>query len=95
MRRETAWRNHSQLDASSAEDSFGDQVDRWVRNEQLRDSMVALTDGQRAAITTAFLADHTYSQAAELLELKLCTFKSRLHEGLVALRGALVVTPDT
>lgn len=95
VRREVAWRNHSQHDVSSSDDTFGEQLDQWARREHLRDSMVTLTDKQRAAITTAYLSDHTYSQSADLLELKMSTFKSRLHEGLVALRTAFLATPET
>lgn len=87
VRREVTWRSHCQLDlpADAADRHLAD----WERREVLRASMTSLSPGQRDALTTAFLGDHSYSQTAEILELKVCTLKSRIHEGLVAMRLVL------
>jgi RNA polymerase sigma-70 factor, ECF subfamily len=60
------------------------------RRKALRESLVALTPGEREAIETAFFLDLTYPEVATRLNQPLGTVKTRIRSGLEKLRHALV-----
>ncbi len=56
---------------------------------QLRIGLTSLTDLQREAILLAYFGGHTYREVSVLLALPLDAVKTRIRDGLIALRGRL------
>jgi RNA polymerase sigma-70 factor, ECF subfamily len=92
IRSETARRRREERDARSAADII-DNVQRQVEDlalgDEVRDAIAGLPEGERRAITLAYLAGHTYREVARLLDEPEGTIKSRIRSGLRRLRGPL------
>jgi RNA polymerase sigma-70 factor (ECF subfamily) len=58
--------------------------------EQVRDAVLQLPSGERAAIELAYFGGHTYREVAELLHEPEGTVKSRIRSGLRRMRDSLV-----
>lgn len=56
---------------------------------RVRTALAGLSDIRREALTLAFLTDHTYREASDLLQVPVPTFKSRVRDALLAIRPAL------
>ncbi|MET0420649.1 MAG: sigma-70 family RNA polymerase sigma factor [Acidimicrobiia bacterium] len=58
--------------------------------EQVRESMQALSAGEREAIELAYFGGHTYREVARILDQPEGTIKSRIRTGLTRLRTQLL-----
>ncbi|MBV8967128.1 MAG: sigma-70 family RNA polymerase sigma factor [Mycobacteriaceae bacterium] len=78
--------------AERAADVVADSV--IIRHERRRvtESLDALTDTQRECIELAYYGGLTYAQVSERLSANLATVKSRMRDGLRALRNCVGVT---
>lgn len=89
-RRDTAWSR----DAVCAP---GDETPERVLAEaevaEIRAALDRISEVRRQAVIYAFFSDHTYVQASSLLGIPLGTFKSRVRDGVRALRTVLAA-PD-
>ena len=63
---------------------------RWRESAAVREALMTLSDGERAAIELAYFGGHTYKEVAVLLEQPEGTVKSRIRSGLLRLRAALI-----
>ena len=72
-----------------AYDEVVDEVIDRLRHEQVRDCLDCLTALQRQAVMLAFYGGHTYREVADLLQVALPTFKSRMRDALIRLRDCL------
>ena len=67
-----------------------DHILRSADVEQIRLALPGLSAVRREAVTLAFYSGHTYAEASKILQVPLPTFKTRVRDGLLALRGRLV-----
>lgn len=74
-----------------AVDNVADAVVLSDERRQVNNCLDGLTDVQREAIEMAYYQGLTYSQVAERLAANLATVKSRMRDGLRALRNCLGV----
>ncbi|HEY2794021.1 MAG TPA: sigma-70 family RNA polymerase sigma factor [Micromonosporaceae bacterium] len=65
----------------------GNDVDRFVLVQSVRDALRSLTPEHRAALVELFYRQHTAKEAAEILGIPEGTVKSRVHYALRALRA--------
>jgi RNA polymerase sigma-70 factor (ECF subfamily) len=72
-------------------DEVWERVEQGFENERVREGLAALTAIQREALTLAYFGGLTQSQVANQLKIPLGTVKTRMRDGLIALRGALGV----
>ncbi len=89
-RRDDAWTRDSGMRRMS------EPADRMLAAADADEVHVAiglLSDLRRQAVTYAFFTDHTYEQASRLLGIPLGTFKSRVRDGVLALRPSLAAAP--
>ena len=63
--------------------------------QQLRHAMGSITARQHEAISLTFFAGHTYRDASVMLGVPLSTLKTRIRDGLINLRTALVVENES
>ncbi len=64
-------------------------ITRASNVEQLRTALPGLTSVRREALTLAFFSDQSYREASATLKIPVPTFKSRVRDGLIALKIAL------
>ncbi len=69
-------------------DSVVDDVLRNVDNHRLRAAVAELTPLQREAVTMTFYTGHSYREASDALGIPRATMKTRVRDGLLALRRA-------
>ena len=62
-----------------------------LERDQVRRGLAGLSPIQREALTLAYFGGYTQAQVAERLHLPLGTVKTRIRDGLIALRSALGV----
>ena len=67
-------------------DSVVDDVLRKVDNHRLRAAVAELTPLQREAVTMTFYTGHSYREASDVLGIPRATMKTRVRDGLLALR---------
>jgi RNA polymerase sigma-70 factor (ECF subfamily) len=67
-------------------DSVVDDVLRKVDSHRLRVAVAELTPLQREAVTMTFYTGHSYREASEALGIPRATMKTRVRDGLLALR---------
>lgn len=93
LRAETARRRREERDAfrSAAEspDLERDVID-LSQGEAIRRALATLSDNERRAIELAYFGGYTYREVAGLLQEPEGTVKSRIRNGLLRLRTALV-----
>ncbi|MEO5832794.1 MAG: sigma-70 family RNA polymerase sigma factor [Nakamurella sp.] len=87
-RRDAAWTREADRGGG------GQPADRLLASADIDEVHAAigqLSEVRREAVTYAFFTDHTYEQASRLLGIPLGTFKSRVRDGVLALRPLLGV----
>jgi RNA polymerase sigma-70 factor (ECF subfamily) len=67
-------------------DSVVDDVLRKVDSHRLRAAVAELTPLQREAVTMTFYTGHSYREASDVLGIPRATMKTRVRDGLLALR---------
>jgi RNA polymerase sigma-70 factor, ECF subfamily len=67
-------------------DSVVDDVLRKVDSHRLRVAVAELTPLQREAVTMTFYTGHSYREASDALGIPRATMKTRVRDGLLALR---------
>jgi RNA polymerase sigma-70 factor (ECF subfamily) len=67
-------------------DSVVDDVLRKVDYHRLRAAVAELTPLQREAVTMTFYTGHSYREASDVLGIPRATMKTRVRDGLLALR---------
>ena len=77
--------------AERAADVVADSAIVREERRQVAECLDSLTDTQRESIELAYYAGLTYSQVSERLSANLATIKSRMRDGLRALRNCLGV----
>ena len=94
LRAETSRRAREERDARRNPRRGGEDLEREVlaltESAAVRDALMTLSDGERAAIELAYFGGHTYKEVAVLLEQPEGTVKSRIRSGLLRLRAALI-----
>jgi RNA polymerase sigma-70 factor (ECF subfamily) len=80
----------SRRDQAPAFDEVSDEVAVRLDHWQVRQAMATLSERQREAIVLAYFGGHTYRDVARVLGIPEGTAKSRLRDGLLRLREALV-----
>lgn len=70
-------------------DDTPERILAHVEIEEIRVAIRRLSDVRQQALEYAFFTDHTYAQASSLLGIPLGTFKSRVRDGVLALRVQL------
>ena len=80
----------SRRDTPRAFDQVADEVEVNLDHWQVRRALASLTERQREAIELAYFGGHTYRDVAKVLGIPEGTAKSRLRDGLLRLREALV-----
>ena len=70
-----------------------DQFDAHFSRAQLREALSALTDKQRDAVLLRYLGERSTAEVARDLDTTLGTAKTRVRDGLVALRHHLQADP--
>jgi RNA polymerase sigma-70 factor (ECF subfamily) len=75
-----------------ATDEVAETVEASLDAERLRRCVAGLTELQRESITLAYYGGYTYAQVAKLLDTALGTIKTRIRDGLTALRACLGVS---
>jgi RNA polymerase sigma-70 factor (ECF subfamily) len=94
LRSETSRRAREELDARRDPRRGGEDLEREVlaltESVAVREALMTLSDGERAAIELAYFSGHTYKEVAVLLEQPEGTVKSRIRSGLLRLRAALI-----
>jgi RNA polymerase sigma-70 factor, ECF subfamily len=76
-------REHHSVDAGT------DQWDALFDRSNLRAALAQLSAKQREAVTLRYLQDRTHSELAQILGVATGTAKTRVRDGLLALRSAL------
>ena len=69
-------------------DSVVDHVMRTVDHDRVHAALTELSALQNEALTLTFLVGHSYREASDLLGVPLATLKTRVRDGIVALRRA-------
>ena len=69
-------------------DSVVDDVLRKVDNHRMLAAVAELTPLQREAVTLTFYVGHSYREASDMLGIPRATMKTRVRDGLIALRRA-------
>ncbi|MGI8458515.1 MAG: ECF RNA polymerase sigma factor SigK [Propionibacteriaceae bacterium] len=72
-------------------DEVWEKVEQGLENERVHEGLAGLTTIQREALTLAYFGGLTQTQVASKLQVPLGTVKTRMRDGLIALRGALGV----
>ncbi len=72
-------------------DEVWEKVEQGFESQRVREGLAALTAIQREALTLAYFGGLTQTQVASKLQVPLGTVKTRMRDGLIALRGALGV----
>lgn len=88
-RRDAAWTR------DAARGRVGEPADRLLAAadvDEVHAALGRLSEVRRQAVTYAFFTDHTYEQASQLLGIPLGTFKSRVRDGVLALRPLLGIS---
>ncbi|CCF61753.1 RNA polymerase sigma factor SigK (fragment) [Nocardia cyriacigeorgica GUH-2] len=73
-------------------DEVTEEVERKFEQQAVLDSLGALTETQREAISLAYYGGRTYAEVASHLGVGLPTVKSRIRDGLTRLKKSLGVT---
>ncbi len=71
-----------------------DEIDQAERAARVRTATAALPRGQREALAAAFFSGLTHTEIATTLQVPLGTVKSRIRDGLLALRRALATEQE-
>ncbi len=78
-------------DREAAYDVVAETVDIRFANDEVRSAMAHLSAVQREAIELAYFDTLTQAQIADRLGVNIATIKTRLRNGLIALRTELAV----
>ncbi|MFE6160707.1 ECF RNA polymerase sigma factor SigK [Streptomyces sp. NPDC056486] len=81
------------LARTPAFDEVSEEVEIRLEHEQVRRSLLGLTEAQRQCLSLAYYEGMTSRQVAEQLSLPLGTVKTRLRDGLIRLRDSLEEVP--
>ena len=73
-------------------DVVAETIDTQLANDDVRHAMTRLSLVQREAIELAYFGSLTNAEIADRLGVKIPTIKTRLRDGLIALRQALATT---
>jgi RNA polymerase sigma-70 factor (ECF subfamily) len=76
--------------ASSSHEVASDIGDTVVERSSLMQALARLTHVQREALVLAYLGGRTYKEVARELDIPEGTAKTRLRDGLIALRSAML-----
>jgi RNA polymerase sigma-70 factor (ECF subfamily) len=76
-------------DRPTAFDVVAEEIDTRSANAEVREAMTRITSLQREAIELAYFSGLSQAEIAERLGVKLPTVKTRLRDGLIALRGVM------
>ena len=93
LRSDSARRRREERDAQrTAEAGYDLEHEVWDLTvaEHVRSAVMALPEGERAAIELAYFGGHTYREVAMMLEEPEGTVKSRIRSGLRRMRDTLV-----
>lgn len=82
--------DHYSTPGEHQRDLFAESDDRISAVQQIHAELPRLTPLQRQALSMVYLEGHTNTAAADKLGISAAAFKSRLHDGVLALRHALV-----
>ncbi len=80
-------------DQPTAYDTVADTVGARLANDEVREAMTLISHLQRQAIEMAYFGTLTQTEIAERLGVKVPTIKTRLRDGLIALRRVMAVEP--
>ena len=81
---------HAQQALESAFDETAATAHASVEAQAVRSALAVLTPLQRRSVELAYFDGHTYREVASLMQVPLGTAKSRIRDGLLRLREALV-----
>ena len=70
-------------------DAVTEHLMRAVDSDRVNVALCGLSPFRREALMYAFFSDHTYLESSRILDVPVGTFKSRVRDGLLALRGVL------
>jgi RNA polymerase sigma-70 factor (ECF subfamily) len=87
-------RTVSVIEYDRVDESSADGIQNVERREGVKTALQALTQLQRQAILLIYFGGRTCREAAEELEVPVGTIKTRLHDGLVKLRGLVPPSPE-
>jgi len=92
VRSEQARRNREQrsFEHDSSADEIADALVLADEHDEVADAMATLTTTQQEAVRMAFYDGRTHTEVAELLDIPLGTAKTRIRDGLIKLRDAVV-----
>lgn len=77
---------HANLDAMTQLFDFGDEIAAKVDARFVRTALISLSPIQRQAVVMKYVEGHTLKHMAVLLALPLGTVKTRVRDGLIAIR---------
>lgn len=80
-------------DQPTAYDTVADTVGARLAYDEVRQAMTLISHLQRQAIEMAYFGTLTQTEIAERLGVKVPTIKTRLRDGLIALRRVMAVEP--
>ena len=87
--RRARWRSIELTVPPPARDTAPDQLHTVIDRDQLERGFARLTVDQRAVLVTHYFMDLPSDQAADVLDIPVGTYKSRLHRATEAMRALL------
>ena len=84
-------RNFAAGQHGSAIDEVWENVSQRIDTLAVRDAMLRLSPKQREALTLAYFEGRTSADIAGMLDIAVGTVKTRIRDGLISLRGQLII----